>query len=277
LKDTLLQNRFPLLYKYGWDLFSKEIRNGKSSCTLYGFVNLLKNKKNMLLLHGLGTSWNTWANSVEEFSTEYNVYIFDMPWNCSLPCPFLTIEELVEWTISIIKMAKIPNPIVLTHSYGGIIMLNALNKMELGMIDKLAVSSLGWMCGGSEDDKNHLLETFLNNFFDLVHHSILSGIRPGTKPDTIRHMCDRVMEALDQNILRDYFNIGHHEALPFPEKIDIPILFIAGEDDFLAPKEDSILINKKLKGSQYVCIPGAKHFPMVEKKEAFYEIIKSFC
>jgi pimeloyl-ACP methyl ester carboxylesterase len=244
---------------------------------LFGFVDPARNRPNMVLLHGLGTSWNTWANSVGEFAGEYNVYILDMPWNCSRPCPFQTLTELAEWTLAVLKIAKIPQPIVMTHSYGGIIILNALATMEAGMIAKLIVCSLGWMCGGSEADKAHLLNMFLTNFYDLVYSSLMAGIRPGTAPDTIRHMCDRVMETLDQQTLRNYFDIGHHDAQAFPEKLPFPTLFIAGEDDFLAPKEDSIRINRELKGSQYVCIPKAKHFPMVEAKEAFYEVVRRFC
>jgi pimeloyl-ACP methyl ester carboxylesterase len=117
----------------------------------------------------------------------------------------------------------------------------------------------------------------VNNFNELIYSSLMSGIRPGTDPDIINHMCKRVSETLDQNIIRDYFDIGHQEAQLFPEKVDIPILLIAGEDDFLAPKEDSIYINQKIKGSQYICIPKSKHFPMAEAKEAFYEIIHRFC
>jgi pimeloyl-ACP methyl ester carboxylesterase len=276
LRESWLQNRFPALHREGWTLFDNEIGYEKSACTVYGFVNPASNRPNMLLLHGLGTSWNTWANSVTEFADEYNVYILDMPWNCSRPCPFQTLAELTEWTLGVLKIAKIAQPVVMTHSYGGIIMLNALTKLEAGTIAKLIVCSLGWMCGGSERDKGHLLTMFLTHFYDLVYSSLMAGIRPGTAPDTIHHMCNRVMETLDRQILGNYFDIGHQDALPFPEQLHFPILLIAGEDDFLAPKEDSIRINRELKGSQYVCIPKAKHFPMVEAKEAFYEVVRRF-
>lgn len=277
MKETWLQNRFPSLYQQGWNLFAKEMGDGKSDCTLYGFIDPAHEKKNLLLLHGLGTSWNSWVNSVEKFTDTYNVYIFDMPWNCAQPCPFLTLEELVDWTLAMLKKAGISTPIVMTHSYAGIVMLNALGKMETGFIDKLAICSLSWMCGGSEENIVHLLNTFLDNIFELVYSSILAGIRPETEPDTIRYMCERVMATLDRQTLRDYLNIGHQDALPFPAKLDIPLVLIAGEDDFLAPKEDSIAVNQKIKGSQYICIPKAKHFPMVEAKEAFYEVVRRFC
>jgi pimeloyl-ACP methyl ester carboxylesterase len=63
---------------------------------------------------------------------------------------------------------------------------------------------------------------------------------------------------------------------PTAEKIAVPTLVVCGEKDELTPPADSKAIQAKVKGSQYVELPGVGHLSNMEAPAAFAEAVATF-
>ena len=60
-------------------------------------------------------------------------------------------------------------------------------------------------------------------------------------------------------------------------RIDVPTLFIHGENDPLMPIEAARWLHERLAGSQLTTIPGAAHAPFLNDPENFANLIGEYC
>jgi pimeloyl-ACP methyl ester carboxylesterase len=66
------------------------------------------------------------------------------------------------------------------------------------------------------------------------------------------------------------------DTTPFLEKINLPVLIMAGEDDKLTPPELSKAMHSKIKNSQLQIIPDAGHMSNIENSNEFNKYLLNF-
>ncbi len=61
-----------------------------------------------------------------------------------------------------------------------------------------------------------------------------------------------------------------------PEKVEARTYVIVGQDDAECPPEMARAIQRRIAGSRLVVIPGAGHFPWIEARQRFFEVLSAF-
>lgn len=59
--------------------------------------------------------------------------------------------------------------------------------------------------------------------------------------------------------------------------IFVPTIFVAGEEDILAPPPEMQAMNHAVKGSRFVAIPGCGHYAAFEAPEECVRLLRGFC
>lgn len=272
-----LQGISPQFRLWRGDLVVKKIISNNISCKLFSCANPLKDRENLVLIHGLGNTWSFWENNIAAFSELFNVYIYDMPWNCNQPCPFENFEHVSDWVLEVFKIANITEPIVLAHSYGAAVTLSMALKADFGIISKQILCSILWMPEDSVEERNHHLKAALPNYKEIVYAGVLAKARSNMQPDIVLRIYEKTLEAIDHKIIIQYLKLLYQRGESFLGRFDTPTLFITGANDDIVSPEDSVWLSKQLRNSQHFSISESKHFPMVEAKEAFHEAVQKIC
>lgn len=272
-----LQGKSPQFLLRRGDLIAKQIISGNISCNLFSCANPLKGKKNLVLIHGLGNAWSFWMNNIADFSELFNVYIYDMPWNCNQPCPFETFEQVSDWVFEVFKKANIMEPILLAHSYGAAVALSMALKANSAFFSKQILCSILWMPEDLVEQRIQRLKAFLPKYKDFVYAGVLASVRPNTQSDIVLRIYEKALEVMDHKTVIQYLNLLCERGESFFYRVDTPTLFITGAADDIVPIGDSVWLSKQLRNSWHFSIPESKHFPMVEAKEDFHETVQKFC
>ncbi len=76
--------------------------------------------------------------------------------------------------------------------------------------------------------------------------------------------------------LRMLSSAGDHSAEDFLEKIDVPVLVIAGEKDTFTPASLSNSMVERIPGAELLMVPGGSHVAPIEQPELMRTRIKAF-
>lgn len=267
----------PFRYK-GKTLYKRTLDYCGTSASLIKTQPKPSGKPNVVFIHGLATSWSSWMNSIKDFDKKFDVYIYDMPWNGLNSCNFESLEQLINWLLEIFKLAAIEDPIIVAHSYGSSIMLNALPKAPKGVMSKLVLSSISW-CAKYNENVQKILQDFKENYKNLIYAGIIANIGMKKDPEIVQSICDKALLQISEQSIFDYCDLLIESKLSNMdfENIKLPILIINGANDNVIPVSGSFLLSQKINLAKYICIEDAGHFLMDEKREEFYNDLYEFC
>lgn len=272
-----LQGKSPQVLLRRGDLIVKKMTSRTISCNLFSCAKPSAAKKNLVLIHGLANAWSFWANNIPDLSELFNVYIYDMPWNCNEQCCFETFEQASDWLFEIFKTANIMEPILLAHSYGAAVALGMAAKANSDIISKQILCSILWMPEDLVEQRLLRLKAFLPKYKDFVYAGVLASVRPNTQADIVWRIYEKALEVMDHQTIIQYLNLLCRRSEAFFYRVGTPTLFITGAEDDIVPIGDSAWLNQQLSNSRHVSIAGSKHFPMVEAKEEFHDTVRKFC
>ena len=128
-----------------------------------------------------------------------------------------------------------------------------------------APDMLNFRLQAAQDPAAH--ERWLGSMDDIMHF-----IEPGFRQALID--CHRRVGPRSQYndlVVIDQFDVQDRIAALKP-----PLMLIRGMDDPLAPEEYEREIHEAVRGSQYIRLSQAGHFPMAERPEAVNEAIQNF-
>src|SRR3954447_13655528 len=77
----------------------------------------------LVLIHGLGASWQSWLEQVPEFSRDHRVVVMALPgFGCSeMPSPDISIEYYAQWAFRFLDALGIESAALVGNSMGGFI------------------------------------------------------------------------------------------------------------------------------------------------------------
>jgi 3-oxoadipate enol-lactonase len=238
----------------------------------------------IIFVHAFPLSGEMWQIQAEEFEKDHYLITYDLRsfGDSSREDIINTIDSHVDDLFSVIEKLSPVKPVICGLSMGGYITLRAVERSQDTF--KAAV-----LCDTrSEADtnasklnramqikqiKNGEIKTFFDNFLNNgLSQTTLNGNKDAvTFIRTIMNKQDEnsVMGALMTMAART-------DTTAFLEKIKLPVLIIVGAEDKLTPPELSKNMHEKIKGSQFVVIPGSGHFSNIENPSAFNEALLNF-
>jgi pimeloyl-ACP methyl ester carboxylesterase len=221
--------------------------------------------KVLIFLHG----WIGWPTYAKSFASQFPLYQIVLPYLPSHGRSFGlklsdTFEEVIETMIEFVKQFEGKQIVIIGHSFGGAVGWR-LAQENNHLISKLVVID-GYL-------KYHH-ESNLKLFWHWLHSRIYDGCRSWQKKLPIWD--DPELEELELPSWRSLAARKLLETMKIPDKkIDIPILCIWGEKDYLCPKFIVEDILKSAKNLKSITVPGS-HYWFSWQKQKLFSLIKEF-
>jgi pimeloyl-ACP methyl ester carboxylesterase len=232
--------------------------------------------KNLILLHSLNISAESWEKVFEPLSQSHSVYALDMfgHGDSEKPPKNLLVEDYARSVVQFMDRMKIEKAMVCGNSVG------ALIAVELGAafpqraeklvlvgcpardpwerMERLALSALGFDAQGNP----HPL-----SLTDLK----MTYARPTPE---LAAWFNQLRAKAGVWVKKTMIAISLYDPFPKFPKIKCPTLVLFGDQDILKEKEKEIL--KGIKGAKSVILPDAGHVPQMDQPEEFFKVVSQF-
>lgn len=240
----------------------------------------------LLLIAGLGSDSSSWLTIIIPLSKKYRVITFD---NCgvgqsSSDNTGITIQEMTDDTVNIIRYLSLTKVNILGHSMGGMIamdlsirypkmvgklMLAATSPLVNSRNCQLFTDMVSYLKEGMEKElwfRNLFYWIFSPGFFedkDLVDQSVNMAInyRYPQSDDSFANQVDAII------------NFNLEEKIPH---IIHNTLVIFGDRDLLFPESEVKPIFNKLVNKKFVRISDSAHSIHIDNPEMFVDVITDF-
>lgn len=243
------------------------------------------NKKTLVFVHGVSGSSSAWLPYEKKFENKYNVLSFDLRGHGKsekpLGCESYKIELLAEDIHSLLQKLSISKCIIISHSFGSVILLSFLSRYQ-NLVEKVILLS-------PQYDVSKMLSAKIAKPFIFG----LTSLLPSTKSNKPAGHIDysKYLNSKDWNIPRtiaDVTNTGIRVYLycakqtylfkggGILEKINIPTLIIHGRKDSIFPIKYAVEINKKIRNSKIEIIENSDHILVLNNFPEVAEMIEKF-
>ena len=244
----------------------------------------------VLLIHGLGGSWQTWLENIPALAREYRVIAMDLPGfgrSDPLPAPSGT-ERFVEVIAALLEDLGVTETVVVGHSLGGLVatlvaerrprLARGLILVSAGSVNlgrgRLAMIGVGFGFFDAVVRRTPLLDMVANH--TRLRWAFLRGAVQ--RPDTLDPALAReVIPAMRASGFADAVASGVEVVRAAePMRVTCPTSLIWGRDDHLVPLSTAHLIRRDLPGARLAVLEDVGHCAMFEWPEVFDQIVLGF-
>ena len=243
----------------------------------------------LVLVHGTPWSSFNFRYLIEELSSYYIVYYFDLLGYGQSDKSDADVSLGIQNTLlnALLDHWKLEQPLIVGHDFGGTTVLRShiLDKQKykkLVLIDPVAISP--W--GSSFFKHIALHESAFSGVPDFIHTAIVEAyIKTATYESLAQETIEGILKPWEGEKGKPAFyrQIAQADSKftdEFQDKfseVNSPVLILWGEQDQWIPCEQAYLLQRKIKGAQLVTIPKVGHLVIEEKPdELALEIINFF-
>ena len=235
------------------------------------YVSLGRGKP-LLLLHGWGTSLDTFGAMIEDLKRQFRITAFDFPGHGGSDMPPVTwaVDAFVGLTLGVMAELGIERASVLGHSFGGRVAIK-LAAAYPEMVDRLVlVDSAGV-------PPPQTIKRRLKRVASKSANTIGRLGRPGqaVRRATVRRIASP--DYKEAGPLRDTFlAIVREDLRPALPRIKAPTLLVWGESDDDTTLADAHTMEKLIPGARLLVLKNAGHFSYLDQYGRFRLAIVSF-
>jgi len=220
----------------------------------------MNKSKTIVMLHGWKLSSKRYKPLVEELGKlGYKVYIPDMPGNgvTAIPKNPFTLDDYVEYVLKYLSTNKLRRFTLIGHSFGGRVGIKLAAKNP-EFINKLVLTGTpGLIPVSATKIRMFLVLAKIGNM--LFSLPVLEAFK-----DLARRGLYRLAKSSDyyhtDGVMRQTFkNIIRADLVKSMSKLVLPVTLVWGELDEAVPVNVAKTMQKMIKGSTLVVIPGSGH------------------
>ncbi len=213
--------------------------------------------KEVILLHGWGSTKETFDAVVSHLKDDFTCYQIDLPgFGESIITKSYSLEDYTNELREFILDNNIINPILIGHSFGGRI---AINYSSMYDVNKLVLID-------SAGIRRFNLKVYLKiKFYKLLKKFNIKKEMGSTDYKKSNDLLKGTMNKIVPVDLRDKM-----------KNINCETLILWGEEDTTTPLKDGKLMNRLINNSLLITIQEARHFPYIEKYRYFILVLSSF-
>ena len=244
----------------------------------------------LVLLHGMGASWQWWLENIPTLGQYHRVIAVDMPGfgNSEPLLPPAEMSTHAGTVLDLLRQLRVRSATVVGHSMGGLVAL------AMATADRELVRSLVLVGAGGVPMTERRLRLVL-----VVLWLVCALLRPkflrrllATKPRARRLLLraafrdpDTLSPQLAAEIMPLLNAAGFLDAVAAsgravrnsaPEQIRCPVLLLWGEHDVMSPVRGARDMHARLPDSRLVVLRGVGHTPSIERPHAFNEAVLAF-
>jgi pimeloyl-ACP methyl ester carboxylesterase len=237
-----------------------------------GEKGILPERPTLILLHGAGSSSQTFLHQVRALDRSMNILALDLPGHGNTPGPGLdTISAYANWVEQALSLSTIPSFFLGGHSMGGAIC------QELAWRSSLPLKGLVLISTGEELNVSpKILEGLLtepDQTLELINQWCFPK---DTDPLLIQQSVALLKQTPIMVIANDFIACNRFDRSENISTLTLPALIIVGAEDKMTPPAFSQSLNKKIFSSRLVVVPGAGHLVMLEKPREVNQAIEAF-
>lgn len=254
--------------------------------------------KALVILHGLYGSSDNWMNIGKIFSQNYQVIIPDQRNHGRSPHSGIhTYESMSEDLLTLLNKEGIKETILLGHSMGGktAMFFTLLNPERVSKLIVVDIAPKNYL--QPEHDKDSSFHAQIINSLLAIDPGKLKSRQDADKALGSSVQSTRIRQFLLKNLGRTKEGMFEwklnlptladnvRELYDFPltppsnpqkSMLDLPVLFIRGDDSEYIKDSDQSMIHKFFPGYQMVTIFDAGHWVHAEQTEQFIQVINDF-
>jgi pimeloyl-ACP methyl ester carboxylesterase len=228
-------------------------------------------KQSIILLHGLFGGLSNWKEVVDYFEPRFEIYIPELPiYEKYQPD---TLEHLIDFLERMIESAGLKNVILVGNSLGGHVAIRYTHRHP-NNVDKLVLTGSSGLYENTQigsylkrGDYTYIRERVAATFYDpaIATDELVAEVLQVT---TNSFKCLCAIKAA-KSAQRD-------SVLTLLPEISTPTLLIWGDDDQITPPSVANEFKSHLPNAKLIMLPECGHAPMMEKPEAFNEVLDAF-
>lgn len=227
----------------------------------------------MILIGGLFVDHTIWSPVIDKLSQHFRVIAFDNRGIAEVTEEPYSTTTMAEDTIKLMDHLGIDKAYIVGHSMGG-----AIAQM-IALLYPERVSALAICASFAKlGPKANLFATINQKLFDIkvpmklmlrVNTALLFGSRAIDLGKAIDQFVQMGESLPTETLPHQIEACKTHDTMDRLKMIDVPTLVIVGEEDALAPVNNSREIHERIRNSRLVILPDIGHMLQIEDPELF--------
>ncbi len=253
-----------------------------------------RDKPVMVFVHGWGGSARYWRSTATALASQYDCLLYDLRGfgRSILPTEAVTtnydLEEYAEDLIILLNTLNIDRIYLHAHSMGASIATLFINRYSDRTLSAILTCNGIFEYDAKAFAAFHkfggYVVKFRYNWFlkvPLADRMFMARFlsSPIDKSDRLAFLEDFLLANYESAVGTIYTSVSKKAVDTMPQefaKIPIPTLMISGEKDIIIPAKMGKQASELNEQIQYREIPNTGHFPMLEAKNTYLEIVQSF-
>jgi pimeloyl-ACP methyl ester carboxylesterase len=229
----------------------------------------------ILLLHGWGSSGESFAGVAEALEDEFALHAVDLPgfgWSAPPPAAWAS-SDYAAHVDRFMEVAGLPSAHVLGHSFGGRVAIGLAARFPQRVRKLVLVASAGIRPGRTA-----------GYYFRVA---VAKAAGRAFSPALWGRRGERLREAAIARVgSRDYLRAGrlrptfvkvvNEDVRPCLPRIEAPTLIVWGSADREIPEAAARIMARGIRGARLEILDGAGHFPFLERPDQFAGLVRAF-
>ena len=237
----------------------------------------------IVFLHGMAANAHSFHYQVTAFSERHRAIALDLPgYGESSTLPTTTFPTLAVWLRDALTQLEVDNPILVGHSYGGMIVQEYLASCDdpvCAVVLYATSPAFGNPDGEWQQKFIHARLAPLdagNAMADLAPQIARTLVGPKVQPDGVARVQAGIADTKEETFRTTVHTLVTFEQRSNLSNITIPCLCVVGEEDSNASPSVVEKMATKIPDADFVCLPGLGHMAHVEDSYAFNAALTSF-
>jgi pimeloyl-ACP methyl ester carboxylesterase len=234
----------------------------------------------LVLIHGASQDTLSWHDNISYFARKYCVFAIDLPGHGKSALiekrPTTNTNEFAAYIWEFMESLKIAKPILVGHSMGaGIAIMVALDHPN-DIRGVVAVDGGAAFSGARgvhyQPELLQSVEANPTDWLEAMFHSVLGRTTPEERKKEMAFDATRCSPYVAFADLLTYTSFNLNERI---HEINVPVLYIMGEDDWSTTPEMAQETSKRLQVKTDVTVlKGIGHIPHWEQPEKFNGVLE---
>jgi pimeloyl-ACP methyl ester carboxylesterase len=226
----------------------------------------------LVFIHGWCCDKRYWSYQVPYFARQYKVVAIDLAGHgaSGLGRRRWTMEAFGADVAAVIEMLGINRVILIGHSMGGYVIIEAAKRMPERVIGLVGIDTFhNFETEYPKEQIKEFISGFKGNFVKNTDGFVRNMFTPGSDPNIVDKIAEDMSSAppwIGISSLQEYFNYDVKEAL---KEVRVPIYCI--NSDLLAT--DVEVGRRHASSFEVKLMPGMGHFIMIEDPETFNRLL----
>lgn len=232
-----------------------------------------KGKKTIFFLHGWASDSAAFNGLINSMGSQYRCITVDLPGfgKSQVPAEALTMADFADFVTSFLNKIKAKPDILIAHSNGGAIAINAVSSGKIKPKKMVLIASSGLREG----------RKLKKTVYKMIAKPAKAGliILPEAKRTRIKKKLYGKIGSdymIAENMKETFKNIVSYDIAGEAKAISVPTLLIYGSEDKATPLVMGRRLSDLIKGSELKIVDGAGHFVHQAEPEKAIAYIEEF-